>query len=142
MNSRIIEEACKCLGISEIPGSEHEQIILGWFHELGYNWIKDDETSWCSLFVNIVAKRAGVEYTKKLNARSWLEIGENIEKPLLGDVVIIWREKPNSWKGHVGFFQNHYSGFIHILGCNQKNKVCVTPYADYRLLGYRRLKPI
>jgi uncharacterized protein (TIGR02594 family) len=142
MNSRILEVAFNQYGVEEIPGKQHNPVILNWFKEIGCEWIKDDETAWCSCFVNWVALKAGVERSGKLNARSWVNVGENIEKPMLGDVVIFWRESRDSWKGHVAFYINDDEDWIYCLGGNQNNKVCVKPYPKYRFLAYRRLKPI
>ena len=96
----------------------------------------------CSAFVNWVAMRAGYEMTKKLNARSWLDVGEHVVKGKLGDVVIFWRRGNNSPYGHVGFFINEDDYNFWILGGNQSNKVCIQAYDRGRLLGIRRLKKI
>lgn len=142
MNAKILEIAFSQYGVSEIPGTKHNPIILDYFKQIGHVWVKDDETAWCSAYANWVALKAGVERSGKLDARSWLNVGENIQAPMLGDIVIFWRVSRNSWKGHVAFYVNDYLGFIYVLGGNQKNMVRVSPYADYKFLAYRRLKPI
>lgn len=142
MNSKIIEIACSQIGIKEDPGpAEHNPEILKYFQEIGLPWVRDDETAWCSAFANWVAMKAGVERSGKLNARSWLNVGENIEKPMLGDIVVSWRVNPQDWRGHVGFYMNHDDKFVYILGGNQNNQVCVKAYDINKLLCYRRLKP-
>ncbi|NQY29963.1 MAG: TIGR02594 family protein [Flavobacteriaceae bacterium] len=128
------------LGIKEIPGRKDNPEVLKYFFELGYDGHKlKDETAWCSAFANWVCKTACLDYSKLLNARSWLRIGTPVTIPQLGDVVILWREKRNSWKGHVGFYMNHDEKYIYILGGNQSNKVCIRRYPKGKLLGYRRL---
>ena len=99
-----------------------------------------DETAWCSAFVNWVAKTAGHEYTGKLTARSWLSVGESTNSPSPGDVVVLWRESPNSWKGHVGFFIKETNRFVYLLGGNQRNSVCIKAYSKNRILDFKRLK--
>lgn len=126
-------------GNKEIPGDKHNPEILKYFTGIGHTWVKNDETSWCSAFVNWCCKGAGLEYSGKLNARSWLNIGENIQYPQLGDIVVLWREKKDSWKGHVGFFIHETDKLIYILGGNQHNQVCIMAYPKNRLLSYRRL---
>lgn len=143
MNEKIFRTAWSYLGLQEIVGEKDNPVIVNWFNQLGFNGKKmKDETAWCSLFVNIVAMIVGVEYTGKLDARSWLKVGEKIENPKKGDVVIFWRESPTSWKGHVAFYDHETSNQVYVLGGNQNNKVCVKPYPKKRVLGYRRLRKI
>lgn len=143
MNVKILEIAFSQYGIHELPGmSANSPQILRYFNDIGHKWVKTDETAWCSAFANWVALHAGVEQSGKLNARSWLNVGENIENPMLGDVVVFWRDDPKSWKGHVAFYINQDDNFIYCLGGNQRNKVCISAYSKERLLAYKRLKPV
>ena len=140
----MIHKALTQYGIREIQGPEaNNPEIIKYFAEIGCIWAKTDETAWCSAFVNWVAKETDHEYTRKLNARSWLKVGEPIEHfQEVGDVVILWRVSKNDWRGHVGFFINEDEDYIWILGGNQSNQVCIKPYPKSRLLGYRRLRKI
>jgi len=138
-------EMMKNYGLSEIPGPIHNQTIISWFFELGFPWIKDDETAWCSLALNIAAKHAGCEYTGKLDARSWLKIGTKVIEPKIGHVVVFGLK--GSWKGHVGLYAgyNELHHRIFTLGGNQGNKICISPYLPkndngLEFLGYRELK--
>lgn len=137
---RHLEIAFSQYGIREIKGQEDNQEILKYFNDLGFdgNALKD-ETAWCSAFVNWVCLSSCLEYTSKLNARSWVNVGSNVVIPELGDVVVLWRESKDSWKGHVGFYINHDQNNVYILGGNQGNKVCIAPYSLDRVLTYRRL---
>ena len=139
MNTQLLDIAFGEYGTKEIIGEKHNPEVLKYFSGIGHEWVKDDETSWCSAFVNWCCKGAGLEYTGKLNARSWLDIGENIQYPQLGDIVILWRENKNSWKGHVGFYIREFNNQIYILGGNQKNQVCIMAYPKDKLLAYKRL---
>ena len=129
-------------GVKEIPGTKHNPTIVGYSKEIGYGGIVDDETAWCSIFLNWCALKAGLHRSKKLNARSWLNIGEEVKEPQAGDVVIFWRESKNSWKGHVAIYVNHSENkkYINCLGGNQSNKVCIRAYKAEQLLGFRRLE--
>lgn len=136
---RPFELALSVYGLKEIHGEVDNPVIVGMFEYIGASWVKDDETAWCSAFVNYCAKKCGYEHSGKLNARSWLNTGQLVETPLLGDVVVLWRQSPASWKGHVGFYINHDEHYIYILGGNQSNEVNITPFDKGRLLQYRRL---
>lgn len=136
----LLHIALSFYGLKEVAGAEHNPIILRMFSTIGSSWVKDDETAWCSAFISYCAKIAGLEYSKKLNARSWLEIGKELLSPLLGDLVIFWRGSPDGWKGHVGIFIANNDNNIYVLGGNQNNSVCIKPYSLERVLGYRRLR--
>lgn len=125
--------------LKEVPGRQHNLAILNFFHEIGHRWVLSDETAWCSAFINYLAKVNGCEYSNKLDARSWLNIGANIPNPDVGDIVIFWRESLASWKGHVGLYMGHFNDSVYCLGGNQDNSVCIKPYPLNRLLGFRRL---
>lgn len=126
-------------GVKEVPGPENNPRIMDYFQVIGQNWVQGDETAWCSAFVNYCAKTSGYEYTGKLNARSWLEIGYEVKTPRPGDIVIFWRESPESWKGHVALYINALRKYQWVLGGNQSNMVKISTYPDYQLLEYRRL---
>ena len=93
------------IGQQEVSGVNHNQRILDYASESGISGISTDEVPWCSTFVNWVAYKAGLSRTNKANARSWLLVGQNVnDAPEPGDIVVFWRESPESWKGHVGLF--------------------------------------
>lgn len=134
----LIEKALSQYGITEIKGDKSNPEINKYFNEIGQTWA-DDEVSWCSAFVNWVCKTENFEYSGKLTARSWLDIGTTIITPKLGNIVILWREDPDSWKGHVGFFVREDKNNIWVLGGNQSNTVNISSYPKERLLKY--IKP-
>ncbi|TDQ27617.1 TIGR02594 family protein [Tenacibaculum caenipelagi] len=137
---KLIEIALSQIGIKEIVGRQDNPEVLKYFNEIGYDGSKlKDETAWCSAFANWVCKKAGLPYTCKLNARSWLKVGCKTDTPRIGDIVVLWREKPDSWKGHVGFFIREDVDYIYVLGGNQSNQVKISAYSKYKLLEYRRL---
>lgn len=138
---KLIEIALAEYGVTEISGPTHNKRIVQYSKDIGHGGIIDDETAWCSIFANWCALKADLERSKKLNARSWLEVGTEVETPQTGDIVIYWRSSPHSWKGHVGIFINKIGSNIYTLGGNQKNSVCIQPYSESQLLGYRRLDP-
>lgn len=130
-------------GLEEISGKKHNPQILRFFSDTGQAWVKDDETAWCTVFINWVALKCGCERSFKLDARSWLEIGKGIINPELGHLVIFWRVKRSSWKGHVGLYTGEdENGNIYCLGGNQSNQVNIKLYNKNQLLGYRELRSI
>lgn len=137
----LLETAIKEYGVTEIPGNKSNPEINKYFNITGHTWA-DDELAWCSAYVNWVCKSQGFEYSGKLNARSWLDVGENVTNTQVkpGDIVVFWRENITSWKGHVGFFIKWNKNGIYTLGGNQNNQVNIKSYPGHRLLGFRRLK--
>ena len=97
-------------------GGKTTQGFLQYFSEIGHSWVKDDETAWCSAFANWVCKKAGAARSGKLNARSWLKVGIQTHHPQKGDIVVFWRESPQSWKGHVAFFIRETNNWIYVFG--------------------------
>jgi len=134
--------AMEFYGLREIAGDEDNPTIVNWFRDIGHSWVKDDETAWCSCFINWLAWKLNLERSGKLTARSWLEHGTEVTEPQLGDVVILWRGDPDSWKGHVGLWAGEDDDYVYMLGGNQSNQVNIQPKAKNRVLGYRRLHPI
>lgn len=132
-----MDQARALVGLKEKPGSAHESRIVEFFAEAGHAWVKDDETAWCAAFANAMLKRAGVEGTGKLNARSFLDWGAPLNKPRVGCVVVFSRGNPKGWQGHVGFYVGEDSRYIRVLGGNQSNAVTISRYSKSRLLGYR-----
>lgn len=125
--------------IKEIRGKQDNPEVIKYFTELGFApGVLKDETAWCSAYMNYCQIKAGNEGTKKLNARSWLDWGQRVETPEQGDVVVFWRESPESWKGHVGFYVTERDGWTYVLGGNQSNQVKISGYPTSRVIGYRR----
>ena len=97
------------------------------------------DTAWCAGFVNAVLNEAGQETIRSLKARDFMNWGEAVDDPQEGDVVVLWRESRDSWKGHVGFFSGYDdNGDIKVLGGNQGDSVSIKSYSKNRLLGFRR----
>ncbi len=137
---RMLEIALSQYGITEISGGKDNPEVLKYFDILGYDGAKlHDETAWCSAYINWCAIQEGLPYSGKLTARSWLNVGQKVTEPKLGDLVVYWRGSPDGWKGHVGIFIREEKGVIYTLGGNQRNQVNITAYSSERLLNYIRL---
>jgi uncharacterized protein (TIGR02594 family) len=137
----LFQIAASEIGTTEVKGDKHTPRIVQYAQEVGFKAIKDDETPWCSIFINWCCMKAGVQRTNKANARSWLTVGLPVDNPIPGDVVIFWRESPQSWKGHVGLFVGFSKDLrqVFTLGGNQKDSVSIQGYNADTVLGFRRL---
>lgn len=136
----ILKEALKLHGTKEIVGKEHNPTILGWAKEIG-GWIAsfytEDEIPWCGLFVGVCAKRAGFPFTQKmLSAKEWMNWGQAVKTPMLGDVLVF--QRPGG--GHVGIYVGEDDQAYHVLGGNQDNQVSITRISKGkdRFVGARR----
>ena len=138
MISRLIKIALSQYGITEVPGVKNNPEIMKYFDVGNNDWVEGDETSWCSAFINWCAKESGLEYSGKLNARSWLNVGieTTIDK---ADIVVFWRESKDSWKGHVAIPIREDGNNVWVLGGNQSNMVRVSAYPKGRVLKYIKL---
>lgn len=134
----LLKIALSQYGIKEILGSNHNQIILDYAKETGFSWVNDDETPWCSIFMNWCAMKAGLQRTGKANARSWLDIGLVVSEPEVGDIVILKRGD-SDWQGHVAIYINEIDEYINVLGGNQSNQVNISKYKKSDVLGYRNV---
>lgn len=129
--------AMKELGTSETAGSGDNPRIVEYLRStsLAGNMAANDETPWCSAFVNFCVEQAGFAGTDSASARSWLHWGRPTEVPVTGCIAVFKRGDPPS--GHVAFYVSESGGHIKVLGGNQGDKVCFAQYARDRLLGYR-----
>ncbi len=132
------------LGTEEIKGDENNPEVLKYAKDVGIQGITNDEIAWCSTFVNWVTWKAGLQFSGKANARSWLNVGTKVTNPEPGDIVVFWRESPESWKGHVGLFLGVSAdkNRVYCLGGNQGNRVSVSAYRIDTVLSYQRLAPL
>lgn len=132
--------AGKMLGLKEWPGAKHNPAVVKMFADTGNDWVNDDETPWCAAFVGSVLASVGVQGTGKLNARSYLDWGDEVDlaDARAGDICVFWRGSPDGWQGHVAFYGRMNRGNIVVRGGNQGNTVSDREYAVDRLLSIRR----
>jgi uncharacterized protein (TIGR02594 family) len=139
-NALILETAKQHLGLKEWPGAPDNPEIVAMFEEVGHGWVQDDETAWCAAFVGSVLAQVGLQHTGKLNARSYEHWG--VEVPMRearpGDIVVFWRETPDSWKGHVAILVRFDGDRVIVRGGNQGNSVSDAPYPVARIVSIRR----
>lgn len=132
------------IGLTEIPGRQHNSKIVG-FGEYVDLVITSDETAWCATFLGAMLFSAGLEGTRSAAARSYKYWGERTYDPKPGDIAVFWRVSRNDWRGHVGFVVDvdKANNRIRVLGGNQNNMVSEEWYPingkTLGLLEYRTL---
>jgi uncharacterized protein (TIGR02594 family) len=124
------------MGTKEYAGAADNPRIVEYLSStnLGPGDQANDETPWCSAFVNWCVEKAGYEGTDSAWAKSWLTWGENLAKPRRGCIAVFKREGGG---GHVGFYIGKASSGIKILGGNQSDEVNISIRPASKLLGYR-----
>jgi len=135
----LVQIACGEYGNMEIPGNKDNPEILKYFSDFDSARDSSEEDAWCAVSLRWCCKQAGLPYSDKLTARSWLKVGKETKTPEIGDIVVYWRSHPDSWMGHVGIFIRKLDSLVYTLGGNQDNMFCIKSYHESRVLGYRDL---
>lgn len=97
----------------------------------------DDKVPWCSSFLHWCMREAGLQGTGSALARSWLDWGIPLLQPQIGCVVILWRDQPESEKGHAGLFLREDDTHVFLWGGNQLDAVREHSYLKTTVLGFR-----
>lgn len=134
---KMLVEALKEFGVHEAPGTADNPRIIAWAREIGVHGYDHDAIPWCSLFMSVIAHRAGKPLTKApLWALSWSDWGQPAPKaPELGDVLVFVR--PGG--GHVGLCVGDDNAAYHVLGGNESDQVMIERIHKLRLHAARRL---
>jgi uncharacterized protein (TIGR02594 family) len=133
-----LDEAARLLGLKEVAGSGSNPQLLEMAKDLDIDYGSDD-IAWCGLFVaHCIGATLSDEPlpSNPLGARSWGRFGRSVQ-PVLGAVLVFWREKREGWKGHVGFYAGQSANAYKVLGGNQSNQVSYANIAKNRLLSAR-----
>lgn len=140
LNDSILEAAGAYLGLAEWPGAKQNPRIVEMFADVGHDNVQNDETPWCAAFVGAVLASLGLPHTGKLNARSYATYGAAVRTQAArpGDIVVLWRDSPESWQGHVAFFVRFDDGKVVLRGGNQGNAVTDQAYPMDRIVAIRR----
>lgn len=127
--------AIRELGVREYAGAADNPRVVEYLRSttLGAPYNANDETYWCSAFVNWCVEKAGFEGTDSAWARSWNNWGKKIEVPRRGCIVVFRRGSG----GHVGFYIGEAGNKIKVLGGNQSDSVCYQDYDRANLMSYR-----
>lgn len=140
MNTTAFDLAQRWIGVSEVVGPNSNPFVLGML-QLDSSWITNDETPWCSAFVNFIAWQLRLPRSKSLAAHSWLTIGQTIElaDAVPGFDVVVLSRGTQLYAGHVGFFAGKQNDVISLLAGNQGNVVSIATFPVSRVIGVRRL---
>jgi uncharacterized protein (TIGR02594 family) len=139
-----LEIAEKEIGQAEKRGCENSRIVE--YHATTSLKAKDDETPWCSSFVNWSVLQAGFPETDSAAAKSWLNWGQPLTVPRVGCICIIRQKQKGNDKAtgsasgyHVAFWLKEEKGRVFLLGGNQGDQVKVSSFglASYEICGYR-----
>lgn len=150
---KMITEGINVLGIKEIKGAQSNLEILIFAKEIGVDDIyKNDDTSWCAVAHNAIAKRSGKKidgYEDKWDLlralafrKNGIDINQNdwgfvdLYNPILGDSLIFRRPEG----GHVGIYIGESETHYFVMGGNQNNMYSFTRIAKNRLVAVRRPK--
>jgi uncharacterized protein (TIGR02594 family) len=127
------------IGTTEGPGPADNPIIMEMYASVGHDWVEHDSVAWCAAFVGHCLERAGIQSTRKLTARSYLDWGVPIDvaDAQQGDIGVIPRGSSN-WQGHVFFIDRIEGAWVWGLGGNQDDAVNVKRFLVSKLLGVRR----
>jgi uncharacterized protein (TIGR02594 family) len=138
-----IAKAEEGIAAISLPGKHSPRIVE--YHATTTLKATDDETPWCSSFVNWVLKQAGDKGTNSAAAKSWTTWGVESKPPTQGCIIVIKNKASStgltSGSGnHVGFFQEINSTHVKVFGGNQSNQVKSTqfPLSKWTVLSYRR----
>jgi len=132
------------IGQHEVKGGENPFIIE--CHATCTLKATEDETPWCSAFVNWCLSQAGIHGTNSAAAKSWLTWGDKLEAPRHGCIVVIRQKLKGQDSGtgstsgyHVAFFDHIQDGRIYLLGGNQSDSVKISSFGlvSYEVIGYR-----
>lgn len=135
------------LGVRELTGADQHAARIVAYHQTTSLRATDDETAWCSSFVNWVMEQAGYRGTDSAAARSWLQWGRELgEQARPGAITVLKRRgrtsdaATGSTSGfHVAFLVARTPGAVTLLGGNQANRVKESryPLSSYEVRGYR-----
>lgn len=126
------ELAKKEIGEKEQSSGSNPRIVE--YHSVTSLEATDDGVPWCASFVSWCLERSGYKSTRSARAKSYLDYGVKLEKPVKGCVVVFSRGRDS---GHVAFYDSDAGMMIRVLGGNQSDKVCYSSYLKSRILGYR-----
>ena len=126
-------------GTTELKTGNNNRIVI-WLKGV-LSWARNDEIPWCAAYVKAMLKSSGHDVRGiEAYARSLVNWGRHTATPEPGDIVVLWRSSPRSWKGHVGFYIGVHPDnpkLINVLGGNQRNAVNIQAFPKSRVLQYR-----
>ena len=142
MNTDELYKRCQLIdyALTQINGQNWwlEQRLLSQFETEPdyYHSPIDLSLDWCSWFIMRMFHFDVLPKEVDFTARSWLRVGIRKKIPMFGDLVVFWRESPDSWKGHVSIFIGTVGDKLLCLGGNQNNQVKMSLYDADKVIAY------
>jgi uncharacterized protein (TIGR02594 family) len=145
------------IGVSEIKGRKHNNVILQFGKWAGIQWYVEDEIPWCAVFLNAMLYLIGKPGTKSALAKSFLDIGTDItleeaRRDSTNVIAVYHRGKTkNDMSGHVDIVDNITQDTITLIGGNINDSVTSftknidelynekIPDGTRKLIGFKRL---
>lgn len=135
---KMLLEALKIYGTTEVPGDANNPVIMGWAKETGVSgWYAGDGVPWCGLAMGVVALRAGWNIGKEiLAAASWATWGNpvNSDGAMLGDILVFNRPGGHHVGQYIGESKLNYL----VLGGNQSDAMGFAWVAKSHMVTARR----
>lgn len=90
-------------------------------------------------FINHVMDRSGISGTKSVNAKSFLDWGQKLDRFVPGCVVVFWRVKPSSDRGFVaiGCELSSSGKHVQVIGDSTNGPIATEWMSVQSVLGYR-----
>lgn len=142
---KLVEAALQYLGLKEVVGKGSNPVIINMATQVGIDKIyKDDDVSWCAVFVNYLCHETGKPMSpingdiyNLMRAKSFLNWGVKVpvSDARIGDIVVINREGG----GHVFILLARTKGGNLVgVGGNQSNQVSIAEFDAARIADVRR----
>lgn len=125
------------IGVREAPGAANNARVLAYYADAGFPEIRHDAVAWCAAFLCAVLERSGTPSPKSLSARDALKWGKAIAEPQVGAVAVLWRVRPDSWQGHVGFVTEWDGSRVRLISGNMGDAVTEQWFPRSQVLGFR-----
>jgi len=134
------------IGVSKLgqihgPNEDYKEAVEHYAKEAGVEWIDDEQTPWCSVFLNWCTKKVNLKGSAKIHIESWLLSGWPTFSPEPGDVVVFGKGYSGQGKEHVGIFMGFSKDGkrVYCIGGNEGFQVSISAGLSENVLGYQRL---
>lgn len=129
---RYITTAMNEIGVKEIKGDEDNGRIVE-YHQSTSLRAQDDETAWCSSFLNWVLSQHNIVGTNSAAALSWRTWGTTLNEPAVGSIAVI---SNGDGTGHVGIVMGTSGNKLVLLGGNQSDQVKFSLFSRNKISRY------
>lgn len=141
---KLIQVAIAELGEKDISEAAGENSLHRYAQEVGLEYINEQESPWCGIFLKWCAVKAGLKGCSDPNPYKWLKAGQPTAHPVPGDIAVLGLETNGSLMPMAGIFLGFSMNGdkIFCVGGTPANLVTISGHPVDMLLGFRRLVPI